>query len=130
MGDNNWYFFHENHYFWLPQIKISCTKNIWNINSAQELDKLREYLKVWIACHRGTIDSLFMLISSFQNIEISFLLIVSYIWNKNNLLKWLRLSILKCITKKEEMCFIDKICVSVMGGQIINIVFQYLIAFL
>ena len=109
MGDNNWYFLHENHYFWLPQIKISCTINIWNMNSAQELDKLREYLKFWIACHRGAIDSLFMLISSFQNIEIAFLLIVSYVWNINNLLKWLKLSILKHFFGLKYVSWRDKI---------------------
>ena len=60
------------------------------MNSPQKLDKFREYLKVWIACHGGTNDSLKILISSFQNIEIAFLLIVSYVLNINNLLKWLR----------------------------------------
>ena len=57
------------------------------MNSPQKLDKFREYLKVLIACHGGTNDSLKILISSFQNIEIAFLLIVSYVLNINNLLK-------------------------------------------
>ena len=89
-GDNNWYFFLKNLYFWFRQIKILCTISIWNMNSPQKLDKFREYLEVWIACHGGTNDSLKILISSFQNIEIAFLLIVSYVLNINNLLKWLR----------------------------------------
>ena len=85
-GDNNWYFFLKNPYFWLLQIKILCTINIWHINSAQKLNKLREYLKFWIACHGGTIDSLKMFMYSFQNVEIAFLLIALYVWNMNNLL--------------------------------------------